>query len=79
MTRKISISGITFNVEPVGYEMLRAYLGAWNQMNPESKAQWEEQAAEYLLQKLRGSNSVTTTGHVEGFIVISPEKCWRLN
>ena len=79
MTRRINISGIIFNVEPIGYEILRAYLDAWNQMNPQYKALWEEQAAEYLLQKLRGSHSVTTTSHVEGFIVINPEKYWRLN
>jgi len=79
MTQRINISGIIFNVEPIGYEILRAYLGSWNQMNLESKAQWEEQAAEYLLQKLGGGTSVTTTSHVEGIIVISPEKCWRPN
>ena len=65
MTRKINISGIIFHVEPVGYEILRAYLDAWSQMNPLSKARWEEQVAEYLLQKLKGSNTVTTTDHVE--------------
>lgn len=66
MTRKINISGIIFHVEPVGYEILKAYLDAWSQVNPLSKAQWEEQAAEYLLQKLKGSNTITTTAHVEG-------------
>ncbi len=66
MTRKINISGIIFHVEPVGYEILRAYLDAWSQMNPLSKPRWEEQAAEYLLQKLKGNNTVTTTDHVEG-------------
>lgn len=66
MTRKINVSGIIFNVEPVGYEILKAYLDAWNQVDPKGKKQWEEQAAEYLLQRLSGGNSITTTAHIEG-------------
>jgi hypothetical protein len=66
MTRKINISSIIFHAEPVGYELLKSYLDAWNQMNPQSKNQWEEQAAEYLLQQLNGNNTITTTAQVEG-------------
>ena len=66
MTRRINISGIIFNVEPVGYEILRAYLEAWNQINSKAKNQWEEQVAEYLLQRLGGNSTITTTAHVEG-------------
>lgn len=66
MTRKINVSGIIFNVEPVGYEILKAYLDAWNQVDPKGKKQWEEQVAEYLLQRLSGGNSITTTAHIEG-------------
>ena len=66
MTRRINISGIIFNVEPVGYEILRAYQDAWKQMNPQSKGQWEEQVAEYLLQQLNGNTTITTTAHIEG-------------
>ncbi len=79
MTRKINIDGITFHVEPVGYEMLRAYLDAWNQGNAARKAQWEEQAAEYLLQKLRGSNTVTTTNDVKGLTDILKEVPFKID
>ena len=65
MTRRINISGIIFNVEPVGYQILRAYLDAWSQMNHQAKVQWEEMAAEYLLQQLNGNSMVTTTDQVE--------------
>ena len=66
MTRKINISGIIFHAEPVGYELLKSYLDAWNQLNPQSKSLWEEQVAEYLLQQLNGNNTITTNAHVEG-------------
>jgi len=66
MTRKINISGIIFHAEPVGFEILKSYLDAWNQMNPQAKTLWEEQAAEYLLQQLNGNNTITTIAHVEG-------------
>ncbi len=73
MTRKISIDGIIFHVEPVGFEILRAYLDAWDQGNAHRKAQWEEQAAEYLLQKLRDGKSVTTAEDVKGLTEILKE------
>lgn len=66
MTRRINISGIIFNVAPAGYEILRAYLDAWNQMNPQAKVKWEEQVAEYLLQQLNNNSTITTTAHIEG-------------
>ena len=66
MTRRITIAGIIFNVEPLGYEMLKAYKEALKQWNPQHKEQWEEQAAEHLLQQLNRDVSVTTLDHVEG-------------
>lgn len=73
MTRKISIDGIIFHVEPVGYEILLAYMDAWLQGNAQRKALWEEQAAEYLLQKLRNGKTVTTTEDVNGLTEILKE------
>ena len=66
MTRRITVGGVIFNVEPVGYEVLKAYLKAWNQISPNKKKLWEELAAEHLLQQLNGGNSITTIAHVEG-------------
>ena len=65
MTRRITVGGVIFNVEPVGYEILKEYLKAWNQISPSKREQWEVLAAEYLLQQLNGGNSVTTRSHVE--------------
>jgi len=73
MTRRITIGGIIFNVEPLGYEILIAYLDAWKQLNPQKKKQWEELAAEHLLQRLTGGRSITTVDHIEGIIKILPE------
>jgi hypothetical protein len=73
MTRRINISGIIFNVEPVGYEILQAYLNAWSQFSKQTKTKLEEMAAEYLLQQLNGSNVVTTTDHVERMHQALPE------
>lgn len=70
MTRKISIDGIIFHVEPVGYEILVAYLDAWKQGDAQRKALWEELAAEYLLQKLKKGKNVTTTDDVQGLTEI---------
>ena len=78
MTRKISIDGIIFHVEPVGFEILRAYLDAWDQGNASRKAQWEEQAAEYLLQKLRDGHNVTTTEDVQGLTEILKEVPFKM-
>lgn len=68
MTRRITIAGIIFNVEPIGYDILRAYQDAWKQWNPQHKQQWEEQAAEHLLQQLTRGQSITTLDHIEGII-----------
>ena len=73
MTRRITIAGIIFNVEPIGYEILKAYQNAWNQRNPRYKKLWEEQAAEHLLQQLTKEESVTTLDHVEGINKVLPE------
>lgn len=73
MTRRIAIDGIIFNVEPLGYEILKAYLDAWSQLNPQRKQLWEEQAAEHLLQQLSGGKSVTTVAHVENINNVIPE------
>lgn len=78
MTRKISIDGIIFHVEPLGYEILRAYLDAWTKYNRKGKAQWEEQVAEYLLQKLRNGSSVTTTEDVNGLNEILKEVPFKI-
>ena len=73
MTRRITIGGVIFNVEPLGYEILIAYLDAWKQLHPHKIKQWEEQAAEHLLQRLSGGRSVTTVDHVEGICKILPD------
>ena len=73
MTRRITIAGIIFNVEPLGYEILSAYKDAWNKRNPHSQRQWEELTAEYLLQKLTKGVRITTLDHVEGISQILPE------
>jgi hypothetical protein len=73
MTRRITIGGIIFHVEPVGYEILKAYLDAWKELNPQKKTQWEELVAEHLLQQLHGANSITTISHVEGIHAVLPE------
>lgn len=73
MTRRIIIDGIIFNVEPLGYEILKAYLDAWKQSSPKQIKQWEELTAEHLLQRLTGGSSVTTVDHVEGIRKIIPE------
>ncbi len=70
MTRKISIDGIIFHVEPVGFEMLKAYQDAWAQFNTDRQSLWEEQAAAYLLQRLKGRNTVTTLEDVKGLTEI---------
>lgn len=73
MTRRIAIGGIIFNVEPVGHEILKAYLDAWRQLNLNEKKQWEELVAEHLLQQLNGHHTVTTLSHVEGIHKVLPE------
>ncbi|GJM30546.1 MAG: hypothetical protein DHS20C17_31810 [Cyclobacteriaceae bacterium] len=73
MTRKIIIDGIIFNVEPVGHEILKAYLDAWKQLNPKKRKQWEELVAEHLLQQLHGGCSTTTVSHVESIYKVMPE------
>jgi len=78
MTRKISIDGIIFHVEPVGYEILRAYLDAWTKYNQKGRAHWEEQVAEYLLQKLRTGSSVTSTEDVQGLNEILKEVPFKI-
>ena len=79
MTRKISIDGIIFHVEPVGYEILRAYLDAWNKYNRKGRAHWEEQVAEYLLQKLRNGSAVTSTQDVQGLNEILKEVPFKID
>jgi hypothetical protein len=78
MTRRITIGGIIFHVEPVGHEILNAYLDAWKKLNPQMKTQWEELVAEHLLQQLHGSNSITTISHVEGIHKVLPEISSRI-
>lgn len=73
MTRRITIGGIIFNVEPVGHEILKAYLDAWKQVNSNEIRQWEELVAEHLLQQLNGHSTVTTLSHVEGIHKVLPE------
>ena len=73
MTRRITIAGVIFNVEPLGYEILRAYKDAWNKRNPHNQRQWEELTAEYLLQELTKGERITTLDHVEGISQVLPE------
>ena len=77
MTRRITIGGIIFNVEPVGYEILKAYQDAW-ELDPRGKVKWEEHAAEYLLQMLQGGKSVTTLDHIERMNTQLPEDTLNL-
>ncbi len=79
MTRRINIAGVIFNVEPLGYEILRAYQDAWNKKNPHNQRQWEELTAEYLLQQLSLGYSITTVDHVEGISKVLPEIPARSN
>jgi hypothetical protein len=79
MTHRITIAGVIFNVEPLGYEILRAYKDTWNKRNPHNQRQWEELTAEYLLQKLTNGESITTLDHVEGISQILPEVPPRSN
>jgi hypothetical protein len=73
MTRRITIAGVIFNVEPLGYEILRTYQDAWNENNPHHQRQWEELTAEYLLQQLGRGDDITTLDHVEGITNVLPE------
>jgi len=78
MTRKISIGGIIFNVEPVGHKILKAYLDAWKEFNPQLKKQWEELVAEHLLNQLQGGKNITTVSDVENIRKVLPEIPSRL-
>ncbi len=73
MTRRIAIDGIIFNVEPVGYEILKAYKDATRGLDAKTKQKWEENAAEHLLQQLRNGSNITTAAHLEGINAVSQE------
>lgn len=79
MTQRIIIDGIIFNVEPVGHEILKAYLDTWKQYNSNEIKQWEELVAEHLLQQLNGHSTVTTLSHVQGIHKVLPAKPLKIN